>query len=123
MLTLTNVSTLIGGFRAIHDLSLEIAPGEFVALLGGNGAGKTTLFRTIAGLIHPISGTIMFRGEEIHKNQPTKLWGSAFPFARRDDSFSPNCQCIKISCSGPIGAATKRESKNRWRKCMPSFPF
>ena len=59
MLKLKNVSTMIGEHQVIHDVSLEIAEGDFVALLGGNGAGKTSLLRTIAGVLHPHQGTIV----------------------------------------------------------------
>ena len=45
------------------DLSLEMAPGEAVALTGANGAGKTSFLRAIAGFIAPEAGTIMFRGD------------------------------------------------------------
>ena len=56
MLKLKNVYTDIGGLQIIHNVSLEIEQGEFVALLGSNGAGKTTLFRTVAGVLKPNSG-------------------------------------------------------------------
>lgn len=58
---------MIGEHRVIRDVSLEIAQGDFVALLGGNGAGKTSLLRTIAGVLPPHQGTIEFKGEAIHK--------------------------------------------------------
>jgi branched-chain amino acid transport system ATP-binding protein len=65
LLKLTRVSTLIGGFQAVRDISLEIPQGDFVTLLGSNGAGKTTLFRTIAGVLKPIRGTVEFKGRQI----------------------------------------------------------
>ena len=49
----------------IHDLSLTIAPGEKVALVGMNGAGKSTLIKLICGLYHPTSGRIFLDGKEI----------------------------------------------------------
>jgi branched-chain amino acid transport system ATP-binding protein len=67
MLKLKNVTTLIGGYGAVQDVSLHIEGGEFVALLGGNGAGKSTLLRTIAGALTPASGSIEFKGEAIHR--------------------------------------------------------
>ena len=67
MLKLTDVTTRIGGHYAVHEVSLKIGMGDFVALLGGNGAGKSTLFRTIAGILTPSRGTIEYKGEPIHK--------------------------------------------------------
>ncbi|HSR12604.1 MAG TPA: ATP-binding cassette domain-containing protein, partial [Thermodesulfobacteriota bacterium] len=58
MLKLSQVSTVIGGFQAVREISLEIPKGDFVTLLGSNGAGKTTLFRTVAGVLKPSQGEI-----------------------------------------------------------------
>ena len=51
----------------IHGISLHVDEGEIVAILGSNGAGKSTTMRTIAGLMHPESGSISFCGEDISK--------------------------------------------------------
>ena len=57
----------------IDDLSLAVAPGESVALLGRNGVGKTTLLRTIMGLNQPKRGTITFAGMRIDKREPFEI--------------------------------------------------
>ena len=54
-----------GAARALTDVSLEVRPGELVALIGGNGAGKTTLLKTIAGVLRPHAGSIRLGNEEI----------------------------------------------------------
>ncbi len=59
-----NVSKHFGTFEALHEVSLDIAPGELVALLGPSGSGKTTLLRVIAGLEVPDAGRILFNGED-----------------------------------------------------------
>ncbi len=51
------------GLPAIRDVSLEVAPGEIVALLGANGAGKTTTILTLCGELAPMSGDVTFLGE------------------------------------------------------------
>lgn len=57
-----------GNNRALDQVSLSFYPGERVALLGCNGAGKSTLFLNCNGVLHPDSGTILYRGERIaHK--------------------------------------------------------
>lgn len=54
-----------GAAKVLHGVSLEIAEGEIVCLVGRNGAGKTTLLRTIAGFLHPTSGSLEFDGAAI----------------------------------------------------------
>ena len=53
-----------GLFRAVDDLSLEIHPGELVALLGKTGCGKSTMFNMIAGLLAPTTGSILVGGRD-----------------------------------------------------------
>jgi branched-chain amino acid transport system ATP-binding protein len=54
-----------GSLAALHDVTLEVAPGEIVAVIGPNGAGKTSLLKTIAGVLRPAGGTIVFDGRSI----------------------------------------------------------
>lgn len=61
MLRLEDVGAAYRGLKALHAVSLEVAPGEIVAVLGANGAGKSTLLKAIAGLM-PVTGRILFDG-------------------------------------------------------------
>ena len=54
-----------GNYPALHGVSLEARPGEFLALLGPSGSGKTTLLRIMAGLEYPDHGRVFFEGEEV----------------------------------------------------------
>ncbi|PWF21066.1 ABC transporter ATP-binding protein [Corticimicrobacter populi] len=56
--------------RVLKGIDLNIHPGEVVAVVGGSGSGKTTLGRTIAGLLEPTSGTLLFNGQTIARNTP-----------------------------------------------------
>lgn len=61
-LTLTGLSKSFGEIEALSDVSMAIAPGERVALLGHNGAGKTTLMKIVLGLVAPSAGTVSILG-------------------------------------------------------------
>jgi branched-chain amino acid transport system ATP-binding protein len=65
MLSVEKLSLYYGDARALEDVSLEVAKGEIVALIGTNGAGKTSLIRAIAGLETPRAGRVLFEGREI----------------------------------------------------------
>jgi branched-chain amino acid transport system ATP-binding protein len=65
MLTLEEVRCSYGGMRVLHDVSLRLAPGEVLGLLGRNGAGKTTTLRAIMGLVRPEGGSIRIDGTEL----------------------------------------------------------
>ncbi len=65
LLELRGIEAGYGPFRALFGVSLEIAPGRVVALLGSNGAGKTTIARVCSGLIRPTAGKLLFDGQDI----------------------------------------------------------
>ncbi|HEX9969175.1 MAG TPA: ABC transporter ATP-binding protein [Acidimicrobiales bacterium] len=65
LLAVHDVEAGYGAVTALRGLSLQVAPGEMVALLGANGAGKTTTLRVLSGLLAPRSGSVLFDGEEI----------------------------------------------------------
>jgi branched-chain amino acid transport system ATP-binding protein len=65
LLTLANVSAGYGSFRALFDVSLEVAHGQAVGVIGPNGAGKTTLMRVISGLLPLRGGAMTLDGRAI----------------------------------------------------------
>jgi len=73
ILTLKNVTMDFGGLRAVDALSLEIEPGQILALIGPNGAGKSTAFNCIAGVYTPTAGVVTFAGETINGYKPWDL--------------------------------------------------
>ncbi|MEO8245766.1 MAG: ABC transporter ATP-binding protein [Chloroflexota bacterium] len=66
VLELDDVHTFYGNIEALKGISLQVAKGEIVTLIGSNGAGKTTTLRTISGTHRPRQGTVRLNGREIH---------------------------------------------------------
>ena len=64
------VDVFYGRVQALHGVSLTVAQGEIVALIGSNGAGKTTTLRTVSGLVRPSKGAVFLRGEPIQALGP-----------------------------------------------------
>ena len=66
MLDVDTIQTYYGESHILHGVSLRVAEGEAVALLGRNGAGKTTLIRSVAGFTPPRDGRVLFGGQAVH---------------------------------------------------------
>src|SRR5215216_3993283 len=73
MLEVERLEVGYGEVTALRDVSLEIAQGEIVTLIGGNGAGKTTTLKTISGLIKPTAGAIRYQGAAITGFSPDRI--------------------------------------------------
>jgi branched-chain amino acid transport system ATP-binding protein len=73
LLRVTDLSASYGAITALRGVSIEVADGEMVALLGVNGAGKSTTLKSIAGVLRPVRGTVTFAGEEIGSRTPEAI--------------------------------------------------
>ena len=65
MLRVEGLNVFYGAIHAIKDISFHVNEGEIVTLIGANGAGKSTNLKTISGLLHPKTGTITYKGQNI----------------------------------------------------------
>jgi branched-chain amino acid transport system ATP-binding protein len=73
LLTVEGLTSHYGPIQALHGISLEVYPGELVAMVGANGAGKTTLLHTLSAVQKASAGSIVFDGEEITRKAPHKI--------------------------------------------------
>ena len=73
MLKVENLNVHYGVIQAIENVSLEVNDGEIVTLIGANGAGKTTILHTITGLKKATSGTVLWDGEDLLKEEPSRI--------------------------------------------------
>ncbi len=71
-LTVRGVTKSYGRFKALDDVSIDVASGEFVTLLGPSGSGKTTLLMVLAGFVRPDCGSVAFGDEEVIRKPPHK---------------------------------------------------
>lgn len=81
MIEVEHYSKLYGDFRAVHDLSFSVSPGDVLGLVGPNGAGKTSTLRALAGILPPSSGTIRIGGLDLQQ-EPVR--------AKRQLAFIPD---------------------------------
>ncbi len=115
LVILSGVVKRFGDFTAVHRLDLEIAAGEFIAIMGPSGCGKTTTLRMIAGLEAPTEGELRIGGRRmndvpVHERDTPMVWQSLalFPFlnARENVEFG-------LRMRG-IGAAERRRRAVEW---------
>jgi len=86
MLTVDRITCAYGGAVALRAVSLTVAPGQVLCLLGRNGAGKSTTLKAIMGLVRPASGSIRLDGQELTRlraDQIPRLGVSYVPQGRR----------------------------------------
>ena len=75
MIEIERINTYYGDSHVLFDISMVVREREVVALLGRNGAGKSTTLKTLAGVLHPRSGTIRFEGQSIELLPSHKIAG------------------------------------------------
>ncbi len=86
LLEIENVSVFYEDFQALYDLNIKIEEGEIFACIGANGAGKSTMLKTVAGVLVPKQGRILFDGRPIDHMPPyerVELGISSVPEGRR----------------------------------------
>ena len=73
MLTLKGIRASYGPVAALHDVTIEVAEDQIVAILGSNGAGKTSTLRVVSGLLRPNAGAVHFLGRRIDRRSPESI--------------------------------------------------
>ena len=73
MLSVQNLRAGYGKIEVLHDVSIAVAQGQIVTLIGANGAGKTTLLKTVSGLIRPTGGSITFEDASLARRPAHKI--------------------------------------------------
>jgi branched-chain amino acid transport system ATP-binding protein len=73
LLRISDLNTYYGASHVLRGITLGVAPGEVVALLGRNGMGKSTVLKSVMGLVRPQSGSVSFAGSDITGHAPFKV--------------------------------------------------
>lgn len=107
MLSVTNVDAYYGNVQALFGVSLEVAEGEIVALIGANGAGKSTTLRTIVGLIKPTAGDIKFLGKTINGRPPYETLKTGIALCPEGRRIWPRLSVTEVL---QLGAYVRRDS-------------
>ncbi|MDJ0348647.1 ABC transporter ATP-binding protein [Cryobacterium sp. PH29-G1] len=94
-----------GQLGVLHDVSIEVARGEILAVVGSNGAGKTTLLRAISGLIKPTGGSVTLEGRSIGGKPTEKMAGFGLTLVPENRLCFPT---LSVRDNLMLGAWTKK---------------
>ena len=109
-----------GAVRALHDVSLELAPGRIHALVGQNGAGKTTLAKVLGGLQVPDTGDVRIAGQEIPPGDVRAAKAAGLAMVHQHFSLPPSftvAEALELTAARPGGRAVYRRGdlQLRWQ--------
>ena len=90
LLKLRHIDKTYPGVRALKDVSLSVAPGEVLGLIGENGAGKSTLMKILGGVVAPSAGSIAIRGTEHESLTVTQSLGAGIAFVHQELNLFDN---------------------------------
>ncbi|HLS56289.1 MAG TPA: ABC transporter ATP-binding protein [Zeimonas sp.] len=122
ILEVIGASRSFRGVKAVARASLDVMPGEIVALIGPNGAGKTTLFNLIAGALAPDEGTIRFLGADIAGERADRICaagiGRTFQIVK---PFADMSVLENVMVGGFRGTADRRLARSRAERALRSL--
>jgi len=123
MLTIADLNVRYGAIWAVRGVSLTVAEGEIVALLGANGAGKSTTLKAAVGLVAAVSGEIALAGEAISGRDTEEIVISGMTLVPEGRQVFPS---LTVAENLRLGAATRRDpqeiERNR-REVLDLFPI
>ena len=114
-----SVGVTFGNVRALHEVSLDLAPGRIHALVGQNGAGKTTLAKVLGGLQAPDAGTVHIAGQELPGGNVRAARAAGLAMVHQHFSLPPSftvAEALELTAARPGGRSVYRraELRQRW---------
>ena len=122
MLKIDALSAGYGGLPVLNDVTLHVAPGEFVAIVGPNGAGKSTLFKTLSGIVAPMAGTAHFADQDLFSLAPASRAHLGIAHVPEGRQVFPSLTVFENLEMGAYTAAGQRNWKNNLEKIYAWFP-
>lgn len=122
MLQVNQLDACYGKVQALWNISLHIAEGEIVALVGANGAGKTTLLKTISGILQPSAGSIEFMGKRIDGLPPHAIVEMGVSHVPEGSRLFPDMSVRENLEMGAYPSHAWKEKKETLEQVYQIFP-
>ena len=122
MLLAENITVYYGKIMALRGVTVEVREGEVVAIIGRNGAGKTTLIKTVMGLVRPVEGRIVFRGQDITRLPPWKRAELGIGYVPEGRRLFPYLTVEENLVVGAYLVKSREELEKRLQEVYQMFP-
>lgn len=122
LLEVKNLNAGYGFLQILRDVSLNVDKGEYVCLVGPNGAGKSTTLKTIAGLLKPMSGEILFEGKPIGGLPGNQMARKGISFVSEEMNLFVNMTVNENLAMGAYTITDKQKQKDRLAFVYNLFP-
>jgi branched-chain amino acid transport system ATP-binding protein len=122
ILELRGVDASYGKVRALHGVSLNVKPGEVIALIGANGAGKSTTLRVMSGLVAASAGDILLDGASIARHRPDMIVRSGIAHCPEERRIWPELTVHENLALGAYICSDRSEVKRRMEGVLQRFP-
>lgn len=117
MISLQNIHKYFGAVHALQGVSLTVEAGTIHGIIGENGAGKSTLMKILTGFISKTSGTVTFRGQEVHLNTPQKARELGIGMLYQEPLDFPQLTVLDNFMAAAADGNTRRQKKHLNRLC------
>ncbi len=122
MLEVRDLDVHYGSSQALFGLSLSVAPGTVVAVLGSNGAGKSTLARSVSGLVAPTSGKVLFEGRDVTGLSAHRIRALGLTYVPEGRGIFPGLSVID-NLRMAVGQEHRRDRPAAIERAIERFPI
>jgi len=122
MLEIEGLTAGYGGVPVLRDIDIRLGAGEIVGLLGANNAGKTTLINSLSGTVRPMSGRILFQGEDITRMSPRRRVEIGIVQVPEGRLVFPEMSIRENLLLGGINVRARPNRRRQMAKVLELFP-
>ena len=123
LLRVDDIDVFYGSLQVLWDVSIEVKTGEIVAIAGANGAGKTTLMKTISGILHPVTGSIEFAGEDITNMNAYDIVGQGISQVPEGRRLFPEMTVLENLMIGSYDGKARAVKQENLERVYDLFPI
>jgi branched-chain amino acid transport system ATP-binding protein len=123
VLEVRGLSAGYGPRQVVFDVDFSVGKGEIVTILGHNGAGKTTTLKSVFGLIRPLSGSVLYRGQEIFGRAPVENVREGISFTPPERFVFPDLSVLNNLKLGGISEKSEERRRERLERVYEMFPI